>query len=325
VKYPVRPPRWLKAGSPRWAPLRTDEGLVGFDIGGDEAYFRRVAAFIGDRDDVTAMCGDRTGRFGPRDLEFLRFLPRLRRFSVDEGALTSLDGLRHLPEDTTAITVGASSRQVSLLPLQRFRELRTLYLERQHRDIQVIGELRTLEDLTLRSMTLPDLSILLPLEGLVSLDIKLGGTKDLRLLPRICRLRYLELWLIRGLEDVDAIGEILSLEELFLQALKHVTHIPSLRRLDGLRTVTLETMRGLTDLSPIAEAPGLETLRLIDFRHATPEIVRPFVGHPTLKEAAWGFGSINKNEAAQALVPLDPELKVGKVTQALLRAFGPRR
>jgi hypothetical protein len=59
----------------------------------------------------------------------------------------------------------------------------------------------------------------------------------------------------------------------------------------------------------------LEILRLIDFRHASPEIVRPFVGHPTLKEATWGFGSIAKNEAAQELVPLDPELKGGRATR----------
>jgi hypothetical protein len=39
--------------------------------------------------------------------------------------------------------------------------------------------------LTLRSITLPDLSLLLPLSQLRALDIKLGGTRDLTLLPQI--------------------------------------------------------------------------------------------------------------------------------------------
>ena len=172
----------------------------------------------------------------------------------------------------------------------------------------MIGELPSLEDLTLRSVTLPDLSILLPLVNLRSLDIKLGGTKDLRLLPRIGRLEYLELWSILGLVDIDAIGDVVTLESLFLQSLKRVTHLPSFRRLDRLKTVHLESLPGVTDLSGVAEAPALDLIRLVGFNRVSPDIVRPFIGHPTLREAGWGLGGIKKSFAAQALVPLDPEL-----------------
>ena len=258
-------------------------------------------------------------RNGARDLEFLRFFPELRQFGIHEYELTSLDGLRYLPDNATRISIGSTSRPLSLLPLRRFRELQTLGLERQHRDLEVIGELRLLEDLTLRSMTLPDLTPLLPLERLRSLAIKLGGTRDLRLLPRIGRLTYLELWLIRGLEDVDAIGDIVTLEELYLQALKRVTHLPSFRRLGRLRKVHLETMGGLTDLSGVAEAPALEVLWLTDFRHAQPDIARPFIGHPNLRETGWGLGGAKKNFAAQELVPLDPELKDREAVEAWIR------
>ena len=37
----------------------------------------------------------------------------------------------------------------------------------------------------LRSITLPDLSALVPLRRLTSLDIKLGGTRDVSLLPQV--------------------------------------------------------------------------------------------------------------------------------------------
>jgi hypothetical protein len=301
--------------------LKRDETVVRLNIDGDDDYHRRASKVIGERADVRASVGDPYGRFGSQDLEFLRFYPHLRQLDVGEGALTSLDGLRHLPDDVTEIWIGATDKRISLSPLARFRSLRTLYLERQHRDIEVIGELVALEDLTMRSITLPDLSVLVPLARLRSLDIKLGGTTDLRLLPRIGRLAYLELWMIRGLEDVDAIGEVVTLEELYLQALKRVIHLPSFRHLDRLRKVTLETMRGLSDLRPVADAPHLETLWLFDFRHAAPEVIRPFIGHPTLREGTWGFGSTRKNFAAQDLLPIDPELTDREAYERFLREF----
>ena len=51
-----------------------------------------------------------------------------------------------------------------------------------------------------------------------------------RLLPRVGELRYLELWMIRGLTDVTAVGRIPSLRALFLQALRQVEALPDFRR-----------------------------------------------------------------------------------------------
>ena len=153
---------------------------------------RRVARIIGDRADAKIKCGHFYGN-DAHDLEFLRFIRALRELYVYDHGLVSLEGLRHLSDQATSIEMGPTWKQVSLRPLGRFRGLRTLYLDGQRRDIAVIGELLSLEDLTLRSVTLPDLSILLPLANLRYLDIKLGGTKDLRLLSRIGRLEYLKL------------------------------------------------------------------------------------------------------------------------------------
>ena len=50
----------------------------------------------------------------------------------------------------------------------------------------------------------------------VSLDLKLGGTADLGLLPRVGHLERLEIWRIRGLADVSAIGDVTTLRWLFL-------------------------------------------------------------------------------------------------------------
>jgi hypothetical protein len=240
------------------------------------------------------------------DLEFLRFFPTLRRFAADAlwDSLTSLDGLRHLPADLEQLAIGATRAKLDLTILAPFRELTWLWLERQTKHLSVISGLAALDDLTLRSITMPDLSLLLPLKRLRSLDLKLGGTRDLRLLPHVGELRYLELWMIRGLTDLSAVGQIPSLRALFLQALRQVDALPDFRRALDLRRVRLETMNGLRDLSPLATAPGLEGIELIDMRHLQPEDLAPLIGLPRLTAVTPGLGSRRKNEAAAAMLGL---------------------
>lgn len=289
-------------------PLEPDETLVQISSLATDAQMGRLASILEARPDATLrLYGARGGWM--QDLEFLQFFPRLRHFAADGlyDRLTSLDGLRHL-SDLESFALGSTKRPVSLKAIEPFTGMRSLYIEGPHRDYEVIGSLTALEDLTLRSVTLQDLSILRPLERLRSLDIKLGGTRDLGLLPHIGRLEYIELWLIRGLDDITQIAEVETLQHLFLQALKQVTRLPSFARSGALRRVDLETMKGLTDLAPLAEAPNLEILNLIDMRHAAPEILRPFVGHPNLRAGIWGFGSDRKNAAAQQLLPLPPQM-----------------
>lgn len=243
------------------------------------------------------------------DLEFLRFFPSVRLFSVDAiYQLPSLDGIRHLSPDLEDLLIGRTrSKGFSLTNLARFTGLRKLYLEGQQKDFDSIGALAGLEDLTLRSITLPDLSPLEPLSKLRSLDIKLGGTKDLRLLPRVGSLEYVELWMIRGLDDVSPLAEVPTLDSFFLQSLKQVTRLPSFAASPALRHVILQTMKGITDLRPLASAPNLEILALTDMRHLGPDDLRPFVGHPKLREGRWGFGSDRRNAEAWDLLPLGPK------------------
>lgn len=218
--------------------------------------------------------------------------------------LESLDGLRHLPESLRGLGLGATKRQLDLRPLERFSGLKWLYLEKQQKGVDVLSQLTELEDLTLRSVTLPDLSLLLPLGSLRSLDIKLGGTNDLGLLPRVGRLRYLERWRIRGLSDVSTVGSLPHLRHLFLQTLPHVTALPDFGEARVLRRIELETMKGIRDLAPIAAAPALEELLLHDMPQLEPDDLRPLLGHPTLRAATPSLGGIKKNAEARALLGL---------------------
>jgi hypothetical protein len=240
-----------------------------------------------------------------KDLEFLRYFPGVRKFQADVWDLQSLDGLRFLPSDLESLGVGnTKSKRYSLKFLERFPALKSLFLEGHSKDFPFVDRLTQLERLSLRSITLPDLSVLTRLPRLRSLAIKLGGTTDLRLLPRVGKLRYFELWMVRGLTDVSSIAELEYLQYLFLQSLKQVTALPGFRKLRSLRRVRLETMKGLRDLTPIREAPALEDLIVIEMPQLAPEAFRPFAGHPTLRQAAIGLGSIKKNRQARAALGL---------------------
>ena len=268
--------------------------------------YRRVANFL-ERHPSASFTFAPPFQYEATDLEFLQFFPFLRRFVVHFRELQSLDGLRHVSETLESLAVlRAGRRQLDLSSLRQLTKVRKLQIESHKRHIEILAEMTWLEDLTLRSITLPDLSILVPLTSLVSLQIKLGATRDLSLLPQIGRLRYLELWRITGLSDLSAIGELTELRYLFLQTLKHVIELPDLSHAIHLRRVHLETMKGLRDLSPLANAPALEQLLLLDMPQLQPEDLRCLAGHPTLKGIDVGLGNSRKNTAATALVDVPP-------------------
>jgi internalin A len=286
-------------------PSASGRGQVQFDRLPTDADLRTLAEWMRPYPEMSLrVYGGYDGSI--RDLEFLRHFPFLRRFRADAlyDHLSSLDGLRHLPDDAVELGIGATKARLDLVVLGRFGALESLFLEGQTRHLEVLSSLTTLDDLTLRSITMPDLSLLLPLRRLRSLDLKLGGTRDLRLAPRVGELRYLELWLIKGLDDVSVVGEIPTLRSLFLQALRNVVRLPDLRGATHLQRVHLETMRGLRDLAPLATAPGLEQLVLIDMPQLTVDDLRPLLGAPSLREATLGLGSIRRNAEAAAMLGL---------------------
>jgi hypothetical protein len=286
-------------------PSLTGRGVVQFNSLLADRDFVRLSEWMSAYPEMTLRAYgsyDRT----IRDLEFLRFFPSLRRFDADalHSSITSIDGLRHLPVDLEELALGDTTPRHDLSIIGRFRDLRSLWVEGHKRGLEVIGQLTELERLSIRSITLPDLSLFLPLRSLQSLEIKLGGTTDLRLLPEIGAVRYLELWLIRGLDDIDAIGRMGSLRYVFLQALKRVERLPDFGGAPNLRRIHLQTMKGLRDLSPVTTAPALEDIVLIDMPQLGLDDLRPLLDVPSLRGVSLGLGSVRRNEAAAALLGL---------------------
>lgn len=236
------------------------------------------------------------------DLDFLRWFPETKRFAVDVYRMDNFDGLKYLPENLESLVLGATHTRISMRPLERFKELRRLYVEGHTKDLDAVGQLTSLVDLTLRSIKLPNLEILRPLEQLEALDLKLGGTTNLEPLSSIGRLKYVELWQIRGFADLTPVSELTTLEYLFLQSLRRVETLPDLSRLINLGCVWIETMKGLTDLAPLTTAPALEDVGLIDMGHLPVDALAPLLNCPQLKTVCVGLGSDRKNRVADEIL-----------------------
>ena len=136
------------------------------------------------------------------DLSFARRLTNARHFSADclmDAAhveaiaemrnLESLGvGVFHLesfsflwqttPSLKMLLLGRTRSSKPDLAPLSRFTALDELYLEGHTKNIEILAELGSLQDVTLRSISTPGLAYLRPLAQMWSLDVKLGGIKD---------------------------------------------------------------------------------------------------------------------------------------------------
>lgn len=238
-------------------------------------------------------------------VEHIAQLEHLEELSIGIHSLDSFDFLKQLPSGIKSLSLaGTKSKKPRLQTLSRFQSLTHLYLEGQQQGIEVLSELKTLEDLTLRSITTEGLNYISTLPRLRSLDIKLGGIKNLSAIANKESIKYLELWQIRGLSDIGVVSSLGGLQSLFLQSLINVRAIPDLSKLCKLRRLHLEKLKGLKDVSAIRHAPALEEFLHISAQNIQPEMYKDLMLMPTLKYVHVGYGSRKKNEEFNALVSL---------------------
>ena len=232
-------------------------------------------------------------------IEHLASLARLETLSIGIFNLSSFDFLAEIPADSLhSLSLGATeSKRPRLGHLRRFTNLRTLSIEGPRKEIEVMATLPLLEDLTLRSIGSVGLAFLQNLRNLWSLDIKLGGTRDLSGLADMEQIKYLELWQIKGLENIEVISTMVGLQFLFLEALRNVTRLPDLSRLTHLRRIMLRTMKGLTDVSALASAPALSEFLLSGGESLDPEDLAPLFQVPSLRSASAYFANSKKDRA----------------------------
>ena len=254
------------------------------------------------------------------DLTFARFLPNVRRFAADcLMRATGIEAIAEIPdleslslgvfdlEDFSvlgrfsqglqSLSLGATrSKRPNLDPLRRFRSLRVLCLERHSKGIEVLNELRELEDVTLRSISTPDLQYLSHLPRLWSVDIKLGGIRGFAGIDGKESIKYLELWQVRELRNIDVVGTLPGLQNLFLQSLPRIGSFPRVGESRRLRRIVVENLKGLSDFTALETAPALEEFALLAGREQTPRQILPVLKNPSVRRVSAYFGSDHKND-----------------------------
>jgi hypothetical protein len=272
--------------------------VVQFDAPLTPSQLQQAGAIMAGHPEVELYAYDRASR----DLDFLEHFPTLRRLHVALYGLGDIAGFAHVPA-LEELTFGDTKATFSLRFLERLPALRLLFLVGHKRDLASVQSLAALQSLGLSGITLPDLSLLLRLEALRKLQIFLGSTTDLSLLPRFADLEELSLMRITKLSDLSMLGDTHGLKSLRLDWMRNVTQLPSFAPLTRLENVELDNMKGITDLSPIAAAPALRRLVIGDMRHLTPDSFRCFLGHPRLQELCAYTGKISLNDAIVEMFP----------------------
>lgn len=253
------------------------------------------------------------------DLGFIQQIPSLRGFSAD--CLTDAKGIESVTklEQLEYLGVGISnlesfdfldkinpnlkelylhntrSKKPEIHSIERFSKLKHLYLEGQQKGIESIVKLKNLEKIVLRSISTSDIGYLKNLDNLWSVDIKLGGIKDLSDLASLKSLKYLELWQVRDLNDLSFVSNLQTLQNLFIQSLKQVTELPDLSNNRNLRRIFLENMKGLKDLSALKNAPGLKEFIYAMATNQDPENLMPVLLNPSVDGVLCMLGSRKKN------------------------------
>lgn len=122
--------------------------------------------------------------------------------------------------------------------------------------------LASVRRLTLWAVDLPD-GLLGTLPNLDWLDVRGGSGASADFVIGCDRLRYLEVNQVRGLSDISAIGDLVTLEFLSLYGLPKVKVLPNLARLGALARLELGSLKGLESIAPALDAPALAELCLI--------------------------------------------------------------
>lgn len=237
------------------------------------------------------------------NLDSITQLKKLKELHIGIFSLDSFEILNHVPDSLESITLGQTkSKKPDLSVLGRFSKLKKIYIEGHTKNIDVIGSLKQIEDVTLRSITTKNIEFLTPLIKMSSLDIKLGGIKNFSAIESMENIQYLELWQIRDLKDLSFISSLTGLQSLFLQSLKNVELLPVFKGLSKLKKIHLEDMKGLKDISSLGEAPALAEFTHSSAMNMDYEDYIPLLKNQSVERVSVGFGSVKRNKAFETML-----------------------
>ena len=257
-----------------------------------EADCRVVDAFLGRH---PAVCL-RAMLDGGADLSFLRHVPSLRDawVSAMPGTLNDLAPLQHLSAGLRALVLdtlevgGDKARdqpKANAQELARFAALAELCVCGALKDLGFLTGLAQLQRLRLWRNKLKSLAGIEALRGLLHLELKSSGARDLGPVGELGELRSLDVWDQRGIEGLEALARLPKLSRLWLMSCGKGLPLPSFAGFASLRVLVLHSMADRASIEAVASAPALRCLILSNAIDANwVEALRPLAGHPSLRE-----------------------------------------
>jgi hypothetical protein len=124
-----------------------------------------------------------------------------------------------------------------------------------------------------------------------------GETCDLAFIQKITSLRKFSADCLTDANgsDLSFISELRSLQNLFIQSLKHITKLPDFSNNKKLIRIYLENLKGLKDLSALKNAPSLKEFIYVSAENQEPENLIPVLENPTVEMVFCRFGNDKKN------------------------------
>jgi hypothetical protein len=277
--------------------------LVTLRLPFSEVEFGRLGAHLAQYPEAR-LCFEGKYLYDPTkyDLDFLRHFSYARDLVINLYGLTNLEGLSHVKQLRELRTGFVASNRLSLAPLAACRRLKSLKIDEISTALEVLADLKRLQNLELHRVKLPTLDLLRKHPAMQSLEIMFGNTTDLSAIPSLPKLRSLALVEVRGLADLMPLAAADGLQCLELRGLPLVRRLPPLSKLKKLRFIKIDGLKGLADLRSLATASNLEDLWIEYMPHLTPQHFRPLAGHPQLRRAVADIGSLKKAEQVEELL-----------------------
>lgn len=254
------------------------------------------------------------------DLSFLKYLSNLEKLSIDytenTDNISSLSYLKNLKSlrlniylldnfsfitelsdklEQFSLETKKNSFDISLL--NRFKQLKILYLSGCKKNIESVENLPLLESLLLKGITLKSAAFLNNIKALKSLKIHWGNTENFSDLYGNTSINALQIFRITKFTDIKLLANLPNLIAAELSCLRHIDHIPDLSAHGNLKHILFDDMKSLNDLSQLEYVKNLESVSFSCCPSKfEPENILPVLRNKSIKQCSFYTRSAKKNK-----------------------------
>jgi len=236
------------------------------------------------------------------DLNFLNSLANLEHLEVDEDELHDISPLYSL-QNVKSLSLGETLKSFSLKFLSKFKQLKYLNISKKKSDIEVISELKNLENIYLWDLSLNNLDLLNELKNLNRLSLNNTKLEKWDGLKPNSNLSYLELCHVKSHIDLSLINLFPSLNYLRICNIPNITEFPKLENCLTLGRISIDKMDQMKSLNNLKYIKSLEEIAVYgDTSNLQVEDFKFFEMLPKLKAAYIEFKSHDQNIKFRELI-----------------------